>query len=195
LITTLAAKYEEIQKDGQLLSNKAAVELIDLRVRQLANRIDQNDAPDRLKQIDKAWGEFKFALGSKNKEAIKNARRQMDYLIYAARHDYASWEQMIKALDLRSKMVEREVKIYKEMKAIMTAEDGMELAAKLYAAAKNVILSDDFEGLPKSIKLKKLEYEFTRIIGAGSNWEDEGGPGNDPTSRSTDLDGIEILHP
>ena len=71
-------------------------------------------------------------------------------------------EQVFGALDVRRKMVESELKILKEIKAIITAEDAYELAAKLLAASMNVIGED-----PK--KLKRLQYEYTRIIGERSD--------------------------
>ena len=56
-----------------------------------------------------------------------------------AYHDYAAWKQMFEALALDSKMVESEVKIVKEIKAIITAEDAYELSAKLLAAVMRVV--------------------------------------------------------
>ena len=83
--------------------------------------------------------------------------KYLDDLFEKARTDYEAWNQMMMALDLRRKMVESEVKVLKEIKAIMTAEDAYELTAKLLAAVMRVV--ED----PK--KLKQVQYEFTRLIG------------------------------
>ena len=93
-------------------------------------------------------------------------------------HDYQAWTQIFSALDLRGKTVEREVKVLTSIKAIMTAEDGYELAAKMMAAVMRVIGDD-----PK--RLKQVQYEFTKLIGESSDLvtagldEDVGGGGQD----------------
>lgn len=156
-ITRLAAKYNQSQKDGRLLSNRAAVEIIDARVLQLAERIDVDDAPDRLNLLYTVWQEYQEAkhLGRKADEIGKE--KQLEGLFEKARTDYEAWNQMMTALDLRRRMIESEVKVLKEIKAIMTAEDAYELTAKLLAAVMRVV--DD------PTKLKQVQYEFTRIIG------------------------------
>lgn len=194
-ITRLAAKYNQSQKDGRLLSNRAAVEIIDARVLQLAERIDVDDAPDRLNLLYNLWQEYTEAKANSRKVDEIAKERQLDAAFEKARTDYEAWNQMMTALDLRRRMIESEVKVLKEIKAIMTAEDAYELTAKLLAAVMRVV--DD------PTKLKQVQYEFTRIIGepgdrslkasvsnAGrsSGEEDiESGPG--------EMDREELLHP
>ena len=76
---------------------------------------------------------------------------------------------MIDVVMVRKDLVESEVKIAKDMKAIMTAEDGYEMLAKVFAIILEV--EDD----PK--KLKRYQYELTQMVGDGAvvdaKWEDE----------------------
>ena len=153
----LAAKYNQMRTNGRLLSNRAAVEIIDDRIMQLAERIDVDDAPDRLGAILALWTEYTTALDLQRTTEATIKRKQLDDMFEKARTDYEAWNQMMMALDLRRKMVESEVKVLKEIRAIMTAEDAYELTAKLLAAVMHVV--ED----PK--KLKQVQYEFTRIIG------------------------------
>jgi hypothetical protein len=168
----LASKYNQMTTDGKVLSNRAAIDLIDKRITQLLERVDIEEAPDRIKDLYEAWGEFKLcAVGSP--EYIQ-ARAEIDAIFERVYHDYAAWRQIFEALDLRGKTTEREIKALKEIRAIMTAEDGYELAAKLMAAVVRVIGDD-----PK--KIKQVQYEFARIIGESSDRvgsidaEDDGG--------------------
>jgi len=172
-ITKLAAKYNELTKSGQFLSNRQALEIIRSRVRQLAERIDLNEAPDRLAKLSRLWAEYREQRkNGAELEALKTAA-QIDEEFQAAYHDYAAWKQMFEALDLDRKMVESEVKIAKDMRAILTAEDAFHLEAKLLAsiiqAASEIILDEKL----RAKLLKRIEYEFARLIGDGDFGEAE----------------------
>lgn len=184
-LTRLAAKYNQMKKDGQVLSNRAAINIIDERITQLLERIDLGEAPDRLAKLYELWTQYVNAHGVD--EAV--LKKQIGDEFEKVYHDYAAWRQIFEALDLRGKSVEREVKVLKEIKAIMTAEDGYELAAKMLAAVIRVIGDE-----PK--KIKQAQYEFSRIIGESSDLtvegsvEDDGGDGETAggTPGSGDVD-------
>lgn len=188
-LTQLASKFNEIQKNGLVLSNRKAMEIIWHRVTQLAERIDMNEAPERLTRLQKLWAEFKEnrAKGKSVEEII--SIRDIDEEFEKAYHDYMAWQQMFEALQLHSKMQEGEVKIMKDLQAIITAEDAYELVAKVMAVLLRVLQDD-----PK--KLKEAQYELTRITGesidsrtggGGYQITGEAGPGS--------LDGEEFLYP
>lgn len=187
----LAAKYNEMQTDGRLLSNKQSLEIVRTRIQQLLERIDLNEAPDRLAKLGKLWRKFRELdkAGSRPEALITAA--EIDAEFEKAYHDYAAWEQMFNALDLDRKMVESEVKILKEIKAIITAEDAINFAAKIMSIIIRI------EDNPK--KLKRYQYEIGRLIGEfnagdGHGWPEGGGEETgDPGSGS--LDGEEFLHP
>jgi hypothetical protein len=191
-LTRLAAQYNKMMKDGQVLSNRAAINIIDTRITQLLGRIDFDEAPDRLAKLNELWSEYV------NSDGVDAAvlKKQISDEFEKVYHDYMAWRQIFDALDLRGKSVEREVKVLKEIKAIMTAEDGYELAAKIMAAVIRVIGDE-----PK--KIKQVQYEFARIIGESSDLvterhlEDDGrdGEATGGTPRSGDMDQAQLLHP
>ena len=156
-ITRLAAKYNEMQKDGRLLSNRHSVGIIDHRVMQLVERIDANDAPDRLNKLQKLWNEMRDLEARQNDVEASLVKKEIDEQFAKAREDYLVWEQMFNVLDVRRKMIDSEVKIAREMHAIMTAEDGHELVKKLLASVLEVVNDPN--------QLKAIQYEFARLIG------------------------------
>ena len=156
-LTRLAAKYNQMKTDGRILSNRHSIEIIRHRVEQLIERIDANDAPDRLNKLQKLWNEMRNLEAKGNEVEANLIKRDIDLQFEAAREDYLAWEQMFHALDLDRKMVDSEVKVAKDIQAILTAEDAYELAAKLLASVLEVV--DD----PN--KLKRIQYEFAKIIG------------------------------
>ena len=165
-LTRLASSYNRMMKDGRVLSNRQSLEIVRRRIEQLAERIDINDAPDRMEKINELWIKYTGLLDRDQHTEAHLTRKELDEEFEKAYHDYAAWKQMFEALDLDRKMVESEVKVLKEIKAILTAEDAYELSAKLLAAVMRVV--DDAK------KLKQVQYEFTRIIGESGDGASEG---------------------
>lgn len=157
-LTRIAASYNEIQGNGRILSNRKAMEIIWKRVEQLAERIDLNEAPERMAKIKSLWEDFREKSESGNEIEAKLICKKIDEEFEAAYHDYMAWKQMFEALEIHSKMTESEVKIMKDLRAIMTAEDAYELVAKVMAVMLEVLRDD-----PK--RLKEAQFALTRIIG------------------------------
>jgi hypothetical protein len=153
------------------------MEIVRTRIQQLAERIDQNEAPNRLAKLKELWDEYSELEKYGNHLESSRVKLHIDEEFEAAYHDYASWQQMFEAVDLDRKMVESEVKIAKELKAIMTAKDAYEFGAKLMAAiieaASSLILDDNV----RSHFLKRIKYEFARLVGDRIDAEDPDGPG------------------
>lgn len=192
----LAARYNRMQQDGRMLSNRAVIDAVDRRIMQLMDRADVGEAPERLKRLSNLWREYMDAKNASRAVDAVKLETQIDYEFEKVYHDYEAWKQIFEAFELRGKSVEREVKILREIKAIMTAEDGYELAAKLLGAVVKV-LGDD----PK--KIKQVQYEFTRIIGeSGDNviegdGEEVGGNGETGGGEEGlgDVDQAQLLYP
>lgn len=156
-LTRLAAKYNEMKKDGKILSNRHSIDIINHRVGQLVERIDLNDAPDRLNQIQKLWEKMRELERSEKIVEAMVIKNRIDDLFEKAREDWMAWEQMFSALDLSRKMVESEVKIAKEMQAILTAEDAYELVSQLLASVISIVNDPN--------QLKQIQHEFVKIVG------------------------------
>lgn len=181
-LTRLASKYQEMMKNGRLLSNRHSIEIIRDRVVTLFERLDENDAPDRLALIEKLWERYKIQKDSGQNVEMVITAAQIDKAFDAARTDFAVWNQMIQLLDLDRKMVESEVKIAREIKAIMTAEEAMEMVAKLMASIFSAVNSMTTISIhDKGVLLKRVQYEFSRITGDfGSEAVEEGTGAGEP---------------
>src|SRR3990167_5142260 len=98
-----------------------------------------------------------------------------------------AWQQMFDALALHSKMTESEVKIMKDMRMIMTAEDAYELVAKVMAVLLQVLRDD-----PK--KLKEAQFALTRLTGETGRWPGRGSHESGIDSGPGELDREELLY-
>lgn len=156
-LVKLASRYTTLSRDGKFLSNRHSMELIWRRVEILVERIENNEAPDRLAKLTKLWNEFRDADATGKRVDAVALKTQLDNEFERAYHDYASWEQLFQAVDLYRKMTESEVKIAKDLKAIMTAEDGIELVSQLLAIVIQVVNDP--------VQLKRIIYEFRKLVG------------------------------
>lgn len=170
------------------MSNRASLEIIRTRILQLLERIDLNEAPDRLAKLSKLWQKFRGLENSGNTVDAMTIKVEIDMEFEKAYHDYQSWKQMFEALDLDRKMVESEVKIAKDIQAILTAEDAYELAAKLLGAIISTVNETDIPAPVKNLFLKRIQYEFTRIVGDGHNQGIAGSGGEVIDSSADNLD-------
>lgn len=188
-LVRIASSYNDIKSDGRILSNRKAMEIIWHRVEQLAERIDLNEAPERMAKIKSLWEEFRdLDRQGKDMEAVAVAHR-IDDEFDAAYHDYMAWKQMFDALEIHSKMTESEVKIMKDMRALMTAEDAYELVAQVMAVLLRVLQDN-----PK--KLKEAKYELERIIGQNDGGRFGGSRGTSGSGPGPgELDREQFLHP
>lgn len=188
-LTRLAATYNEIQSNGRILSNRKAMDIIWMRVQQLAERIDINEAPERMEIIRRLWEDYRKKMSRNLMVEATLAAKEIDEQFEAAYHDYAAWRQMFDALEMHSKMTESEVKIMKDLRAIMTAEDAYELVAKVMAVFLKVLQDD-----PK--RLKEAQFELSRIVGEGLDSRFGAGSGESRGEpRPGDVDREELLYP
>lgn len=156
-LVKLASRYTDLSRDGRFLSNRHSMELVWRRVEMLAERIEKNQTPEQLKELYLLWREFRTAESQGKAVDAIAAKGKIDEAFEKVYHDYASWEQLFTAVDLYRKMTESEVKIAKDLKAIMTAEDGMELVSQLLAIVIQVVND--------STQLKQIIFEFRKLVG------------------------------
>ena len=157
-IVKLAQRYRSVLSDSRILSLRASIEVVRGRIAQLAERIDFNDAPDRLKKINDLWDEYMQAKELDKHAEIIILEQQIKAQFAAAREDYLAWSQMLSAMDLDRKLVDSEIKVVKELHAILTAEDAYDLVAKMLSIILRVFPGD-------RRKLRQVQYEFVKLIG------------------------------
>ena len=157
-IVKLAQRYRSVLGDSRILSLRASIEVVRGRIAQLAERIDFNDAPDRLVKLHNLWADYVHAKDADKRADMVILEKQIPEQFDAAREDYLSWKQMLDAMDLDRKLVDSEIKVVKELHAIITAEDAYDLMAKVLSIILRVFPED-------KRKLRQVQYEFVRLIG------------------------------
>lgn len=164
-LVKLASRHLKLTTDPRYLSNRHSMEIVWHRVEELAKRIEDNQAPERVAHLYQLWTEFRDHEGQgRTVDAIK-VKSQIDAEFLKVYHDYNSWTQLFEAVELYRKMAESEVKIAKDLKAMMTAEDGIELVSQLLAIVIQVVNDP--------IQLKRIIYEFRKLVGDSADRVEE----------------------
>lgn len=164
-LVKLARRNAALTTDARYLSNRHSMEIVWTRIEQLAENIEANQSPDQLAKLQQLWQEFRAADSSGSTVEAVKLKRKLDDEFEKVYHAYASWTQMFDAVELYRKMTESEVKIAKDLKAIMTAEDGMELVTQMLSIVIQVVNDP--------ILLKRIIYEFRKLIGEDRLSDDE----------------------
>lgn len=152
----IAKKYQVILRNGAVMSNRHSVDLIDQRVLQLLERVDHGDVPERMGALYSLFQDVKAAQG-KNEAEMYAALSAMDNVFESVYHDYKAWEQIVEILDMRRKLIDSEIKVVKDLKAILTAEQAKNLVGKLLAVCLEEVKD------PKA--LRRINYRFSKLIG------------------------------
>ena len=116
-----------------------------------------------MRNIVKLWEEFKTSFPNlekfiKSHPRTNRAFENLENEMTKAFHDYESWKQIFDALDVERKLSVDEIKILKEMRAILTAEQGVELVAKVVA-----IVVEENQDDP--VRLKRITAKLGKLIG------------------------------
>jgi flagellin-specific chaperone FliS len=172
-ITRLAAKYNEMQQSGVLLSNRKSMDVVRARLEELLERVDAREYSERVIALYNLWTKWKEQDShGKQVEALQTVM-EIDKEFEKAYHDYRSWDQILNLIDLDRKLVESEVKIAKDLHAVMTAEEAYEMIAQFFG----IIIRH----VNDPLALKAIQYELTRLIGDRSNVEVEASDGEEGT--------------
>lgn len=156
-IVKLADRVRQLQDDPRILSNRTSIEIVRSRIMQLAERVDVQDAPDRMMKLAGLWADYVDSERTGTTTESVKLKFKITREFEKAREDFMIWQQMFEALDLDSKLVEREMKVVKEIRAFLTAEDAYDLVAKLLAVVTDVVEDPQ--------KLKIIQFKFTKLIG------------------------------
>jgi hypothetical protein len=190
LSTNLAQKYLDIKANPEYASLAPLDTIITGRLMELVERVAKEDYPNRIEEFFKAWDDFKRTHPMIEQyfhtDSAKKAYNRLEELRDANFHDYEAWKQIIQLADEKRKLSESRMKILKDMKALMSADEVYELSAKLLASVTKVI--DD----PRIIQA--IRYEFAKILGDGHIEEPPKGGGEVIDLEPSGMDRGQILH-
>ncbi len=185
-LNRLVANYMGIVEDPELLSLRDPLAIITIRIEELIQKIDAEEAVVRQERVRKAFTDYRYFRKKRNEEKADEAFYKLDQAMEEMYDEYRAWEQMFKAVEVRRKLSESETKRLKEMNQFITQEEAYKFLAKVEAALIEVLGEH-----PRL--LKRLQFKFIKLTGDGD--DDVLGRSSRPevVLGSSDMDAGEIL--
>ena len=189
-LNQVATKYLEIQSDPQAQTLRPLHSILNSRLMVLLERVKTNDSSSRMGKVLQLWKRFKkwhpklaqYFFGAESTKAFND----LDAELEATYHDYEAWREIYTLIDEKTKVSVAEMKILKDMKALISAEDVHDLVGQVLASVAKVVNDPT--------KLEQIRYELAAIIGdpiAGRVEKREPTPVN---VRTSGMDPGQILH-
>lgn len=180
-IVRLAAKYAEEMSNPEISTLKGARLVLQNRTYELLDRIEDSRNEDRMGTLQNLWSKFQEARYRDKDEDIRYYATAIDDQFEQAFHDYQSWDQIIKILGEERKMAETQVKIFKDLKLMYTAEQVYDAIAQLLGVIIKVEKDDP-------IKLEVISREFAQFVGDADIIDIEPGEPQAPQYRPSAMD-------
>ena len=151
----LLARYEQAQRDPDLLAVREEVALLDARLADLLSRVDTGEAGTLWKQARQALKAFHAARAAGETKAMHEALVDLDQTIGRAVADYAAWDELGSVIEQRRKLVESERKRLIEMQQMISAEKAMTLVQALLESVR--------QNVSDRQQLAAIQSDFVRL--------------------------------
>lgn len=135
----LIARYEESLRDTELLNLQGELSLIDARIADVLSRVDTAEAGALWKQARQHMKTFEAAQKSKDTGAMADSLVGIREIIARGVSDYASWDEVLKLISLRQKLVDSEHKRLVAMQGMITTNQAMTLIAALVSIVRQEV--------------------------------------------------------
>lgn len=151
----LAARYEEAQKDPELLSLRDDVALIDARLSELLGKANTGESAEAWGRVRKAMVSLQKAEAGGNPERVREARFALEDAVERGGADIEIWAEIGDHLERRRKLTESERKRLVQMEQMIRADQAMSFVAALVSSVKRHVeepktlaaISDDIRSI------------------------------------------------
>ncbi len=133
----LQARYEAALSDETLLDLRSEIAVVDVRLSQLAERIEPGITPDWFDTIDRIR-----ALIPRLQEGDQTALEALEQLVSVPGNDHAAWDALFTLIDTRRRLVVSESRRIREMQSTLTVEEAVNLSTALANLALKYIPED-----------------------------------------------------
>ncbi len=165
----LLNKYNEAQKDPDLLNLRDEIGLMDARLKQLIEKLPSGGASHSWTEIKDAWKSFLEAQREANaartdeqrtraQNKVADALRSINEIIDEGAKEAGLWNDIIISVDNRRKLTASEARRLTDMQQTITAEKAMALVyAVLDIIRRNAVMIPDAD----------LQKKFTSKVAEG----------------------------
>lgn len=161
----LGEKYERATSDEQLLTLRDEIAVLEVRIGDLLERVESGESGALWRQIKKTYAKLGAASRSGDQQEFQEQLRQLGLLINRGAGDYQAWDEVVKTISNRRRLVETERKRLVDMQQMMTAEQAMTMLSFVVSVIKKNVTDQQ--------TLAKISAEITNYIGQRNNFQDK----------------------
>jgi hypothetical protein len=130
---------EAAEADPELLNQRSEIALLTARLSEQLQQVDSRTSGKLWSELQAAATDFRKANAMNDREKASFAMSEMLRLINAGGADHAAWEDIRSTVLDKNKLIASERKRLVEMKAFVTAEQGMVMIGRLAYAARDAL--------------------------------------------------------
>jgi len=135
----LHERYDLARTDGDLLSLRDDVALLDTRITDVVSKLDTGEGLDLWAELKAVYQAVLAARDEDNPEGVATGLSRMGEVLEQGAAQERVWAKVIPLLDQRRKLVESERKRLVELQQVITVEKAMVLVSALvHAVSKHV---------------------------------------------------------
>lgn len=138
----LLEKYEESQRDGELLALHQEINVLDALLAEALQRLDSTDSSQLWTEALKTYRALTVAQRAKDMQAMRTALVELGDILERGAGDRANRDEVVKLVDARKKLVESERKRHVEMRQMISSEEAMTLMRAVAVAVQTHVTDD-----------------------------------------------------
>lgn len=153
----LRDRYEESQRDGELLALHQEINVVDALLAEALQRLDATDSSQLWAEAVKAYRAMETARRAGDPQAMRVALIELGDILERGNADRLNRGELIKIIDARKKLVESERKRHVEMQNMVTSAQAMTLVSALGEAVREHVRDPD--------ALAAISAAIVRLVG------------------------------
>lgn len=151
----LLKRYEEAEGDPELLALRAEISLMDARLGEMLETVDQGESTTIWRALLVDWKAFTEARDSGRVDRMQDALQKVDATMNRADKEVLHWREIDRLVETRRKLVESERKRLVEMHQMLTTEEALNLLYAVTGVIRTYVtdqatllaITRDFSGL------------------------------------------------
>lgn len=172
LPSRLAQRYENAVADPKLLELRSDIAVVESRIGDLLSRVDTGESGAMWRGVKTLYNEMRAAVQAGDQQKFANLLGELGKVVNKGHQDYVAWDEVLKTITARRRLVESERKRLVEMKQMMTAEQAMGMLGFVV----NVIRKRTYEIVPGEVGqrlLASISADINRYVASTRQQPDE----------------------
>ena len=133
----LAGKYLEAQNDPELLNLGGEIGLVEARIAELLEGVDRDAAGRVWAKIRATYDDLDLAMKTGDSGGTIACMAELGKLTRTGNRDYYAWEEIVKLIEQRRKLVDSERKRRVDMQNMITADRAMLLVSAIVGVIRD----------------------------------------------------------